>query len=55
MITISADPLVAWMETSGGPAIDATASVVAFSSRHPIDVNDKANDFDLFIGHVSGH
>jgi Tol biopolymer transport system component len=55
IVTISTDPLVAWMETSSGPAMDATASVIAFSSRHPIDANDKANDFDLFIRHVSGH
>jgi hypothetical protein len=55
MVTISTDPLVAWMETSGGPAMDATGSVIAFSSRHPIDANDKANDFDLFIRHLAGH
>jgi Tol biopolymer transport system component len=55
MVTISTDPLVAWLETSSGPAMDATASVIAFSSRHPIDANDKANDFDLFIRHLVGH
>lgn len=52
MTRLSSDPLVAWMEASGGPAIDAAGSVVAFSSRHPIDANDKANDFDLFITHL---
>jgi Tol biopolymer transport system component len=54
MTRLSTDPLVAWMEASSGPAIDAAGSVVAFSSRHPIDVNDKAHDFDLFIRHPAG-
>jgi Tol biopolymer transport system component len=38
-----------WMEPSAGAAIDATASVVAFSSRHPVDASDVRNDFDLFV------
>jgi Tol biopolymer transport system component len=46
---LSSDPSATWMETSVGPAMDATGAVVAFSSRHPIDLSDKANDFDLFI------
>lgn len=33
--------------------MDAAGAVIAFSSRHPIDVTDKANDFDLFIWQVS--
>ncbi len=46
---ISSDPTTAWMEASIGPTIDAGGTVVAFSSRHPIDPSDKANDLDLFI------
>ena len=38
-----------WMEPSVTPATDATGSVVAFSSRHPVDAHDVANDFDLFV------
>jgi TolB protein len=38
-----------WMEPSGGASISGTGGVVAFSSRHPIDANDTANDFDLFV------
>jgi Tol biopolymer transport system component len=38
-----------WMEASGGPGISGNGTVVAFSSRHPIDATDTANDFDLFV------
>ena len=38
-----------WMEPSAGPSISGTGAVVAFSSRHPVDANDTANDFDLFV------
>jgi hypothetical protein len=38
-----------WAEPSIGPAIDATGSVIAFSSRHPMDALDDRDDFDLFI------
>jgi Tol biopolymer transport system component len=38
-----------WMEPSAGPSISGTGTVVAFSSRHPIDANDTENDFDLFL------
>jgi hypothetical protein len=38
-----------WMEPSGAPSISGTGSVVAFSSRHPVDANDTQNDFDLFV------
>lgn len=38
-----------WMEPSAAPTISATGAVVAFSSRHPVDANDTANDFDLFV------
>ena len=53
-IRLSADPSSGWMEPSTGPAIDGTGTVVAFSSRHPIDVTDQSNDFDLFIRQLSG-
>jgi Tol biopolymer transport system component len=45
----SGDADGAWMEPSGGPSIDARGSVIAFSSRHPTDVADKRNDFDLYV------
>lgn len=46
---MSGDADGVWMEPSGGPSIDARGSVVAFSSRHPTDVLDKRNDFDLYV------
>ena len=49
---ISADDGGGWMEESGAPALDARGAIVAFTSRHPIDENDAAHDFDLFV-HVS--
>jgi len=38
-----------WMEPSIGPAVDATGTVIAFSSKHPMDGNDDRDDYDLFI------
>ena len=49
MARLSGDPSGPWMEASVGPALDAGARVVAFSSRHPIDAADDDNDFDLFV------
>jgi TolB protein len=49
MTRVSEDKTGGWMEGSGGPALDGTGEVVAFSSRHPIDGADTKNDFDLFI------
>jgi Tol biopolymer transport system component len=49
MTRMSADQSGGWMEGSGGPALDAAGRIVAFSSRHPVDANDRKNDFDLFI------
>jgi Tol biopolymer transport system component len=49
MIRVSADTAGGWMEGSGGPALDASASTVVFSSRHPISRADMRNDFDLFV------
>jgi Tol biopolymer transport system component len=50
---ISGDPTEVWMEPSAGPSIDGRGSVVAFSSRHPIDASDKRNDFDLYVATVA--
>ena len=49
MTRISQDEMGPWMEASGGPALAATARVVAFSSRHPTGSADRRHDFDLFI------
>jgi Tol biopolymer transport system component len=49
MTRISGDERGPWMEPSVAPALDATARVVAFSSRHPMSGTDRRNDFDLFI------
>lgn len=49
---LSGDRDEAWMEASTGPSIDATGSIVAFSSRHPTGVSDKGNDFDLYVASV---
>jgi Tol biopolymer transport system component len=46
---LSTDPGSEWMEASGGPALDATGGVAAFSSRHPMNATDTHNDFDLFV------
>jgi hypothetical protein len=49
MTWISAGSAHGWAEESGAPQMDATGDVVAFTSRHPIDERDVANDFDLFV------
>jgi Tol biopolymer transport system component len=49
IVRVSGDRDGVWMEPSIGPAIDATGSVVAFSSRHPTGAGDKDNDFDLYV------
>ena len=46
---LSKDPESAWMEPSRFPAIDGSGSVIAFSSRRPIDDRDRRDDFDLFV------
>jgi len=45
----SDDHLGGWMEPSISPALDSSGLVVAFSSRHPREASDRANDFDLFL------
>jgi Tol biopolymer transport system component len=49
MRRVSRDPETDWMEPSVGPALDRSGSIVAFSSRHPMDASDVENDFDLFV------
>jgi Tol biopolymer transport system component len=49
IVRVSEDDLGSWMEASAGPAVDATGSIVAFSSRHPVDSDDRRDDFDLFV------
>ena len=46
---VSLSRLGPWMEESAAPAIDASGTVVAFTSRHPISPLDVLNDFDLFV------
>ena len=38
-----------WMETSRGPSIDSAGRIVAFDSRHPIDMGDTTHDEDLYV------
>jgi Tol biopolymer transport system component len=52
MVRVSADVRSGWMEASAGPSIDAAGTVVAFSSRRPIDAADQKNDFDLFVRRI---
>jgi Tol biopolymer transport system component len=46
---VSGDTTGGWMAPSTGPAVDGGADLVVFSSRHPIDASDTANDLDLFL------
>jgi len=48
-VRVSGDEDGGWIEPSDGPSLAASAPVVAFSSRHPIDAADRRNDYDLFI------
>jgi Tol biopolymer transport system component len=52
-IRVSEDELGGWMEPSTGPALDGAGLVVAFSSRHAVDANDRADDYDLFVRALS--
>jgi len=38
-----------WMESSRGPSLDRTGRVLAFSSRHPRNIQDEQHDEDLYI------
>jgi Tol biopolymer transport system component len=46
---ISAGADGGWMEESAAPALDATGSIIAFTSKHPTDAQDRGEDFDLFL------
>ena len=46
---LSADPHSGWAEPSRAPLMDAAGEVVVFSSRHPLDQEDRRHDFDLFV------
>ena len=41
-----------WMENSRAPSLDDTGHVVAFGSRHPVNVRDEAHDEDLYVYRV---
>ena len=45
----SEDAAGGWMEASRGPSIDSSGTVLAFASRHPIDMLDRGDDYDLFV------
>jgi Tol biopolymer transport system component len=45
----SEDELGGWMDWSAGPSIDYSGRVIAFSSRHPVDAEDRRQDLDLFV------
>jgi len=45
----SEDELGGWMDWSTGPSIDHSGRVIAFSSRHPVDAEDREQDLDLFV------
>lgn len=46
---VSADAAEEWMESSRGPSLDQTGRVIAFSSRHPRNIQDEQYDEDLYI------
>jgi Tol biopolymer transport system component len=49
MERISTDATSCWMEASSGPTMDASGSLIAFSSRHPTSAADKHHDNDLYV------
>jgi TolB protein len=49
---VSADTARGWMECSSGAALDGGGTIVAFSSRHPVDPSDQRYDFDLFVRRI---
>ena len=49
MTWISAGPEGGWPEESTAPQFNSGGSIIAFTSRHPIDERDVTNDFDLFV------
>jgi hypothetical protein len=53
MRRVSTDDHNCWLEPSSRPAIDASASVVAFSSKHPTGSADIRSDFDLYVAGIN--
>ena len=51
----SEDAAGEWMEASRGPSIDGSGTVLAFTSRHPIDMLDRGDDYDLFVSLPDGN
>lgn len=49
MLRVSGDATGEWMAPSAGPAVSGAGGLVVFSSRHPVDAGDAANDWDLFL------
>jgi hypothetical protein len=48
-VRASADGPEEWMESSRGASLDASGSVIAFMSRHPVDDLDEGDDEDLYV------
>ena len=48
-IRASRDERDEWMESSGGPSLDETGRLLAFTSLHPRSPLDQGHDEDLFI------
>jgi Tol biopolymer transport system component len=48
-VRASADGPEEWMESSRGASLDASGSVIAFMSRHPVDELDEGDDEDLYV------
>ena len=46
---VSADAAEEWMESSRSPSLDQTGRIIAFSSRHPRNIQDEQHDEDLYI------
>ena len=53
MRRISTDQATCWIEASGGPALDGSGSVLAFSSKHPTGPQDAGDDYDLYVASLS--
>jgi hypothetical protein len=46
---VSGSPAGEWREPSLGAVLDRTGSTIAFSSQHPVDIDDDHHDFDLHL------
>jgi TolB protein len=52
-IRASSDAHDGWMESSRGPSLDETGSLLSLASRHPNSPRDEANDEVLFVLHLA--